>query len=334
MARRRLLDGQSSFLALGLRSGFTGQGADTLIIDDPYKGMSEAYSDLINDGIWDWWKTTATPRLNPLSNVVVMFHRWRENDLAGRLIEQGGWEQWRFPALADGGPNDPTKREKGQTLSVRYPAEYFHAVEKQDPFKFLCLYQGTPIQDGGNMCKLDWLTLAPVAPRENMTYVRYWDKAGTEGGGCYSAGVLIGRDENGVFWVLDVVRGQWGAVNREKVIKDIAELDRHMYGHVVTWVEEEPGSGGKESAENTIRSLAGFEVWSEKVGEQTGSKIARFTPFCSQAKAGNVRVLIRDWTSDFRTELCKFPAGTYKDQVDAAAGALNKAASAVVWTWS
>ena len=108
MARRRLLDGQSSFLALGLRSGFTGQGADTLIIDDPYKGMSEAYSDTINDGIWEWWKSTATPRLNPQTNVVVMFHRWRENDLAGRLIEQGGWEQWRFPALADGGPNDPT----------------------------------------------------------------------------------------------------------------------------------------------------------------------------------------------------------------------------------
>ena len=184
------------------------------------------------------------------------------------------------------------------------------------------------------MCKLAWLPLAQVAPRENMTYVRYWDKAGTEGGGCYSAGVLIGRDENGVFWVLDVIRGQWGAVNREQVIKDIAQQDAHTYGHVTTWIEQEPGSGGLESAESTIRNLAGFEVWSEKVGEQTGNKIARFTPFCSQAKAGNVRVLIRDWTQEFRTELCKFPAGTYKDQVDAAAGALNKAASVQVWSWT
>jgi hypothetical protein len=82
--------------------GFTGLGVDTLILDDPYKNREEAYSSATNEGIWAWWTEVVIPRLNPATNVVVMFHRWKEDDLAGRLLAQGGWEHLRFPAIADG----------------------------------------------------------------------------------------------------------------------------------------------------------------------------------------------------------------------------------------
>ena len=51
------------------------------------------------------------------------------------------------------------------------------------------------------------------------------------------------------------VRGQWSALKREQVILETAELDGP---DVHIWVEQEPGSGGKESAEATIRMLAGY----------------------------------------------------------------------------
>jgi len=44
-------------------------------------------------------------------------------------------------------------------------------------------------------------------------------------------------------------------------------------------VEMEPGSGGKESAENTLRNLAGFSCYADRV---TGSKEARANPFAAQ----------------------------------------------------
>jgi predicted phage terminase large subunit-like protein len=161
---------------------------------------------------------------------------------------------------------------------------------------------------------------APV----NMPSVRYWDKAGTDGGGAYTAGVLMTRHTSGVCYVVDVVRGQWSAGEREKVIKQTAEADGKS---VAVWVEQEPGSGGKESAQNTILNLMGWNVHAEPV---TGDKVTRARPFSAQAEAGNVRIVrdspSRRWNAAFLDELGVFPVGKYKDQVDAASGAFNKLA--------
>ena len=50
-----------------------------------------------------------------------------------------------------------------------------------------------------------------------------------------------------------VVRGQWSALDREEKIKFWAERDRanSRPGAYEVGVEQEPGSGGKESAEST-----------------------------------------------------------------------------------
>lgn len=47
-------DSQPSFKALGLQTGFVGEGCDTLIIDDPYKDPQEAYSETINKKVQEF----------------------------------------------------------------------------------------------------------------------------------------------------------------------------------------------------------------------------------------------------------------------------------------
>jgi predicted phage terminase large subunit-like protein len=158
--------------------------------------------------------------------------------------------------------------------------------------------------------------------------MRYWDKAGTEGGGAYSAGVKMEKTKDNQFYITDVERGQWSAWKREEKIKQCAELDGK---EVKVWVEQEPGSGGKESAESTVRNLSGFLVYTDRV---TGSKEVRAEPYAVQVEAGNVYVLNKPWTKDFLLEHEKFPTGKYRDQVDAAGGAFNKLAAlkqAGVW---
>ena len=99
---------------------------------------------------------------------------------------------------------------------------------------------------------------------------------------------------------------------------------RLLWQQYSVWQEQEPGSGGKESAENTIRSLAGYPVHTERV---TGAKQTRWEPWEAQLEAGNVRLLKADWNRDFIDEHCAAPLGKYKDQIDAASGAFAKLAA-------
>jgi len=149
--------------------------------------------------------------------------------------------------------------------------------------------------------------------------VRYWDKAGSLGKGDFTAGVLLAQ-AGARFYVVDVQRGQWSALEREAIIRQTAELDAQR-GATAIWLEQEPGSGGKESAEASIRHLAGFNVHTETV---TGDKATRLAPFAAQAEAGNASLLQGAWNGQYLGELTAFPNGAHDDQVDATSGAFNK----------
>lgn len=168
-----------------------------------------------------------------------------------------------------------------------------------------------------------WFPILPAIPATGITArCRYWDKAGTEGGGKWSAGVRMARTVEGWFLIEDVVRGQWSAENRERVILQCAATDP---AGTMVWVEQEPGSGGKESAELTIRRLAGYAVRADPV---TGSKLTRSAPLRSQAEARNVTLLGATWNEPFLRELHNWSGDPAEvcDQVDAAAGAFAKLA--------
>jgi predicted phage terminase large subunit-like protein len=165
-------------------------------------------------------------------------------------------------------------------------------------------------------------TRVRAIPTDVIRLVRYWDKAATQGGGKFSAGVLMGKRASGRYIVLDVECGQWSSGNRETVIKQKAQADQQQFGAVTTWVEQEPGSGGKESAENTVMNLAGFTVRAERV---TGDKVTRANPLSAQAEVGNVDLLDAPWNEPFLAQAHRFDGKTgFSDQIDAAAGAFNK----------
>jgi predicted phage terminase large subunit-like protein len=115
----------------------------------------------------------------------------------------------------------------------------------------------------------------------------------------------------------DVKRGQWSSEQRERIIRQTAEVDGKKCWVVV---EQEPGSGGKESAENTIRNLAGYLVEADK---PTGDKAKRADPLSVQVNNGNILLRIAEWNKVYMDEFELFPNSTYKDQVDATSGGFN-----------
>ena len=152
-----------------------------------------------------------------------------------------------------------------------------------------------------------------------MPRVRYWDLAATLDGD-WTAGVLFGRSVTGIFYVIDIIRGKWQPMHRNNVIRQAAASDG-----AATWifVEQEPGSGGKEAADLLVRDLAGYMAQPDR---PTGDIVARVGPLAAQAEAGNVRLVRGPWNEAFLRELHDFPDGAHDDQVAAAAGAFNKLA--------
>lgn len=298
----------------------TGQSLDFGLIDDPIKGRKEASSETIRNSTWDWLADDFFTRFSDHAALLMIMTRWHVDDPAGRFLQKfPKTVVLDYPAIAT---HDELHRKMGEPLFPEFKSKAFIDERRAIMTKasFESLYQQSPIIAGGGMfpiAKFGILTAKP-AKAQIKVQCRYWDKAGTHGDGAYTAGVLIAALYDGTYAVLDVRRGQWSAFERETIIHQTAVMDGVQ---VPVVVEQEPGSGGKESAENTIKMLAGFNVSADKV---TGNKEFRAEPYAAQVQAGNFLVMNDTWTRAFLDEHEEFPNGPFKDQVDAATGAFTK----------
>lgn len=161
-------------------------------------------------------------------------------------------------------------------------------------------------------------------PPKLIRTIRYWDKAGTQDGGKYTVGAKIAQLRNGKYIVLDIVRGRWRASRREAIIESTAIEDGP---NVMQVLEQEPGSGGKESAEASLKMLKGKGI-KAKADRPTGDKVYRADPWSVVINRGDVYIAKADWNDEFLDEHKRFPGGssTLKDQVDASSGCYTQLA--------
>jgi predicted phage terminase large subunit-like protein len=314
-------------MTAGVGGPVTGKGADVLIIDDPVKNYEEAHSETIRERNWNWFTSTAYTRLEPNGSVIIIQTRWHESDLAGRVLQELTHEDWReirFPALAEA--NDPLGRPEGAALwPERFNVARLQAIKKTiGSYQFSALYQQRPTAPEGEMFKRAWFEIVDAAPA-GIVWVRSWDKGGTMGGGDPTAGVLIGKAPDGIYYINDVMEGQWGSFERERTIKVTTHADAAMYGrqNYSVVIEQEPGSGGKHSAEITIKELAGYSIHAER---PTGDKVVRAAPLAAQAEAGNVKLVKGKWNRAFLDQFAGFPSGVHDDIVDATSQGFNRLA--------
>jgi len=341
------LQGARGYLrSAGIGGGITGLGSLLGIVDDPYSGWETATSETIRRKTEEWYRGTFRTRIWENGAIVIIMTRWHQDDLAGWLLKEqpGEWTVVRLPAIAESqderdayaqenglplGEADPLGRLQGEPLCPqRFSRDELDRIRREiTPFFFEAEYQGKPKPMEGLVFKASWFE-NKIIPREmipkDCVRVRYWDKAGTPEGGAYTVGALIARDMAGNFYVEDIVRGQWSAFDREDKIEQTATNDWRIYGDgmVEGWIEQEPGSGGKESSELTLKRLARFGYRADKASDKKG---ARLTPFLAQCEAGNVFIAHAPWTQPYLAELLSWSeTARIKDQADATAAAVNK----------
>ena len=301
----------------------SGIHAHFILLDDPVNAV-DSLSDTMIKNTNDWLDNVIFSRKvdNDVSVVILIMQRLHENDPTGYLLEKNkNIKHICLPALQSEKISPPELKKfyvDGLLDSKRLSKDILEQkrIEMGD-YAFSMQYLQEIVPKGGAFFDVNKLFVVNNIEAEIDKIVRYWDKAGTHESGCYTVGVKMALLKNKKYVIMDVVRGQWEAGEREKIIRSVAELDGREVSIIV---EQEPGSGGKESAEATIRNLAGFRCYADR---PTGDKILRADTFAVQLNAGNVAMLRADWNSEYRRELEFFPYGKYKDQVDASSGAFN-----------
>jgi len=175
-------------------------------------------------------------------------------------------------------------------------------------------------ESAGELLPRTSIGVLPAAPAKIKRMVRAWDLAATAKGGDWTVGLLMGLDDEGFAYVLDVVRGQWSEHEVREVIKRTAEQDGKR---VRVRLPEDPGQAGKGQASTMVRMLKGYDVVARRM---TGSKLTRARPLIAQVQAGNVYLVEGGWNNALLREWDAWSAtdGETDDQVDAGADAYDE----------
>ena len=309
----------------------TGQHAHFIMIDDPVDPLAQDREIAVHN-VNTWMhrvvrSRTVDARITPL---ILVMQRLAINDPTGDWLAKTKDQSGRLfhiclPASIENGqevkPPGLRRYYKNNLFDpVRLPMS---VIEERKVWMaqadYSAQYDQNPMPREGLMFKVQNLLVKSVDPYDPVVAkCRYWDKAiSTVENACFTVGALMGRTANGKFVVLDIQRGRWDAATREQVILNTAKADGNK---VVIGIEQEPGSGGVESALYTVRNLAGFPVF---VDRATQAKEARAEPFAIQVEHGNVFLSEGSWNANFLSEIGSFPRGRYKDQVDATVGAFR-----------
>lgn len=319
----------------------TGEGGDFRIIDDPHN-VKKSLSDVERKQANTFYDLTLPTRVvDPeRSSTIIVMQRLHEDDLTGHALSgENKFDHLCLPMEFESQAGnrsftslefmDP-RTEEGELLhEARWPRKAVEELKNDlrlelGDFGVNSQLQQRPTPLGGGMFQTE--NLIPVAQWPHIDdldrIVRYWDKAGTEGSGAYTAGALMAKHRSTQRTIiLDIIRGQWGTDRREQEIKSTAYQDLRRLGgqsrKYAVRVEQEPGSGGKDSAQWTVKGLAGFDAAAVR---KTLSKEVDWAPLSSQVNAGGVEILVAPWNQALKQEMASAPFGKYKDQLDACAG--------------
>lgn len=161
---------KGSLRVVGRGGALTSKTVDISILDDVYKDYAEGNSPIVREAAWKWYTTVVRTRLHNDSQELIVFTRWHDDDLIGRLeksgetiidaekwsdfdnIPKGAWVRINFEGIKMSEPTELDPRAKGTALwEARHSKEKLEAQRALDPVQFECLYQGNPSSAEGRL---------------------------------------------------------------------------------------------------------------------------------------------------------------------------------------
>jgi predicted phage terminase large subunit-like protein len=328
-------------IATSVSGGGTGEGADRIVFDDPHK-VKEAESETQREGVIDWWDETMSTRMNDPATVakVGVMQRVHGADLAGHIIEQGGWDHLCLPARYE------TKAQVTVPTSIGFmdPRTEEGEILWKTRFDDAALKQLE--SDLGSMGAAAQLQQRP-APKEGAIMKREWFEGEKRTWRQLPAELLNNapgadwllsvdcafKDTDGSDFVVVQTWARWGAffyvVWQEKErLSFTATCTRivsvsNRFPHATLKLVEDKANGPAviDTLRAKIPGLVPIEPY--------GSKEARMHAASPIVEAGNV--ILPDpsmpgyaWVHGLIDELCLFPRAANDDQCDAFTQAVKR----------
>jgi predicted phage terminase large subunit-like protein len=315
-------------IAVGTGGSATGEGGDRLVIDDPHN-IAEVESTQVRKGTLDWFDQVWSTRANDPKTTarVIIMQRSHCDDLAGHVLEQGGWEHLSIPTEYEGdkrktviGWSDPRKQEGELLWPERFgPPEIAEAKRTLGSFAYAGQYQQRPVPATGGVWKKDWFRFYRRAdlPEKFDIVVASWDCTFKDlKTSDFVAGQLWGR-KAADFYFLDQIHGR---LDFPATLQSIRGLNARAH-YVVRAVLVEDKANGSAVLATLRREIPGMIAINPEGGKE--SRAAAVAPMI---EAGNVLLPLAEeqpWVEDTMLEFCMFPAAKHDDRVDAASQALN-----------
>lgn len=307
----RLKGHRGGMLAVGIGSQIAGRSGDLIILDDLLKNAQEAASVPAKTLHVREYDSTIRSRLQPGGTMIMTSTRWADDDLAGVLedrTEEPGyngdvWEAHAFPAIAEPGDQedvddtdtwrDEIGRRFGEPLKCRFTdpkrawedTVFYQLRRSTAPHAFACTFQQNPISNEGSMFPPEcWGRYRRGELPAMSAKVRIWEPAATEGGGDWSVGMLMGRGEDGHYYILEVWRGRKSSDFVLAQAKTLAKADGY---DVEIGVEQEKAGAGKSVLTFWEKEFAkdGFRVFP---CIPSGSKEVRAQPASTLQQSGHI----------------------------------------------
>ena len=195
---------------------------------------------------------------------------------------------------------------------------YMESLAELDPITRAQLQEGDwNVKHGGSLFDRSWFKVVDHVP-EGTRKLRYWDLAATEPKPGKDPDFTVGlklEELDGTYYISDVRRMRKTPGEVEKLVKQTADIDGY---ETRIYMEEEPGSSGKNNTYNYGKILTGYAFWGNR---ETGAKHLRAAPASSAAERGLICVVRGVWNTEFLDELEAYPNVNHDDQLDGLSGA-------------
>ncbi len=300
----------------------TGRGGDIIIVDDPIK-PEDAESETVRESVNHWYRSTLTSRLNDKRTgaIIAVMQRLHAFDLAGQMIEDGGWDHLCLAAIAEEDETIPLTRRRSyhrkasEALhTARESVETLEIIKRaQGSRLFNSQYQQNPVPPGGNIIKAKWLQEYDLRSIDEMhgQIVMSCDTAIKDGKDNDYTAIITALVTRKLIYIIDVFRGR---VTFPKLKTKVADLVQ-AHGADVLLVED------AASGPDLIHEIYAAANWRGPVPisrRPAGDKQTRVHGVSAMIESGRL-FLPSDahWLADYTTELLGFPNARYDDQVDA-----------------
>ncbi len=308
--------------ATGIGGSLTGLGFNVGIIDDPVKDREQADSEVEREKQWDWFSSTFYTRSLRGSGMLIIQTTWHWDEVSQRLLEiQGaeGAEKWgviELPALAREG--DPLNRAPGEALCEELiPREQLLRMRAtMDARDWSALYQCRPVPEEGDFFKASDLRTYTTLPSVPMYWYISCDPAISEKDGrAFTVAVLCAVDPQKNVYLHSMFRERTGS---KEIVEGIFNLAESAPRRVETIIIE------AGHIQKTMKPM--LELEAEKRNayipmqfpNPISDKETRARPL--QYLIENHKVHFKEghnYAEYIRPELLSFPAGKFKDIVDA-----------------